>query len=674
MTLRPKMEGTGVSAGEDARAEPGPRGLDVPVQMERSRGSVLLRSFSMLVVACAVLLATASATTHAATATTVVTLSFDDAWDNQTTAASMLAAHGLTGTFYINSGFIGQSGHLTWDQVDAINAAGNEIGGHSVDHPDLTTLSSTDAQAEICNDRAAIQAHGFIDNDFAYPFGGYDQDTGSGATDVKPLVPACGYASGRAAFGLHSITATNDTAPYATSIPPPNVYTIWPACCINWASNGNSTPTAAELENYVQHAEAGGGGWVNFFFHRLCDNCGEDTPAPSMSPSEFDAFLGWLQANANNVTVQTVAQVLTDDSTPPSSSIACGGSSCSSGWSTGPVSVSLSATDGGSGVAMIHYTTDGSDPTVASPTYSDPITVSSTTTVKYRAWDKTGNVESTKSQTIQIDTTPPSSSIGCNGSSCSSGWYNAAVTVSLSATDGQSGAASIHYTTDGTDPTLNSLTYLGPFTVSSTTTVKYRAWDNVGNAEPTKSQTIQIDTTPPAPSIACNGSTCSGWYRAVTVSLSATDGQSGVASIHYTTDGSTPTLSSPTYTGQFSVSATTTVKYKAWDNAGNASATASQTVSIDTIAPTVAITSPANGATVGGNITVSASAGDSGGSGVATVSFYLDGRLLSTQRGPKYSFQWNTKSAGKGQHTLTAVATDNAGNTTTSAAVTVTVK
>ena len=49
---------------------------------------------------------------------------------------------------------------------------------------------------------------------------------------------------------------------------------------------------------------------------------------------------------------------------------------------------------------MIRYTTDGSDPTVGSPTYSAPFTVSATRTVKYRAWDNAGNVEATKSQSI----------------------------------------------------------------------------------------------------------------------------------------------------------------------------------------------------------------------------------------------------------------------------------
>ena len=103
-------------------------------------------------------------------------------------------------------------------------------------------------------------------------------------------------------------------------------------------------------------------------------------------------------------------------------------------------------------MAAIHYTTDGSDPTLASPTYSAPFTVSATTTVKYRAWDNAGNVEATNSQLIPItapDTTPPSSSIACNGSACSEHAYSRACERDPVG-DGRLrriGVASIRYTT-----------------------------------------------------------------------------------------------------------------------------------------------------------------------------------------------------------------------------------
>jgi hypothetical protein len=67
----------------------------------------------------------------------------------------------------------------------------------------------------------------------------------------------------------------------------------------------------------------------------------------------------------------------------------------------------------------------------------------------------------------------------------------------------------------------------------------------------------------------------------VVVTLAATDaGGSGVASTHYTTNGSKPTLSSPLYTGAFSLSATATVKFRSWDGAANVEVTHRRLITI----------------------------------------------------------------------------------------------
>jgi hypothetical protein len=92
----------------------------------------------------------------------------------------------------------------------------------------------------------------------------------------------------------------------------------------------------------------------------------------------------------------------------------------------------------------------------------------------------------------------------------------------------------------------------------------------------------------------------------------------------------------------------------------------------DTTAPNVSITAPANGATVSGNVAVSASASDN--VGVTGVQFRLDGANLGPQdTSAPYAVTWNTTLTGNGSHTLTAVARDAAGNTRTSAPITVTV-
>ena len=47
---------------------------------------------------------------------------------------------------------------------------------------------------------------------------------------------------------------------------------------------------------------------------------------------------------------------------------------------------------------------------------------------------------------------------------------------------------------------------------------------------------------------------------------------------HYTTNGTTPTLSSPTYTGAFTVRGRVTVRFRSWDAAGNVESVHSQTI------------------------------------------------------------------------------------------------
>jgi len=91
----------------------------------------------------------------------------------------------------------------------------------------------------------------------------------------------------------------------------------------------------------------------------------------------------------------------------------------------------------------------------------------------------------------------------------------------------------------------------------------------------------------------------------------------------------------------------------------------------DTTAPTVSITSPANGATVVGTISINATASDN--VGVTKVEFYVDGALKSTDTTSPYSYSWDSSSVANGSHSLTAKAYDAALNVGTSSAINVTV-
>jgi Polysaccharide deacetylase len=61
-----------------------------------------------------------------------VSLEFDDATPDQLQAQGILAAHGMHGVFFVNSGRIGLNGYMTLAQLQGLAADGNEIGGHTV--------------------------------------------------------------------------------------------------------------------------------------------------------------------------------------------------------------------------------------------------------------------------------------------------------------------------------------------------------------------------------------------------------------------------------------------------------------------------------------------------------------------------------------------------------------
>ena len=85
----------------------------------------------------------------------------------------------------------------------------------------------------------------------------------------------------------------------------------------------------------------------------------------------------------------------------------------------------------------------------------------------------------------------------------------------------------------------------------------------------------------------------------------------------------------------------------------------------DTTAPTVALTSPAAGATVSGSsVALAATAADN--VGVARVEFKVDGTLITSDPTSPYAATWNASSATAGSHTILATAYDAAGNSASS--------
>lgn len=247
------------------------------------------------VIAGATLLFAGPVTRVSASTQTVVTIQFDDGNADAYLALAMLNAHGMHATYYVNTGFIGDSTHMTWSQLHDLFAAGNDIGGHTLTHTDIKKLKTAEARQQVCQDRDNLISNGFQPTGFAYPFGSFDAGS-------EQVVAACGYNSGRGVSGV------NDTKVYAETIPPADPYAT------RTPPNPKQGTTLATIESYVTAAEQHGGGWVQLVFHHICNSC----DAYSITAANFQALLDWLQPRAANGTVvETTNQVIGGTVKPP---------------------------------------------------------------------------------------------------------------------------------------------------------------------------------------------------------------------------------------------------------------------------------------------------------------------------------------------------------------------
>ena len=202
-------------------------------------------------------------------------------------------------------------------------------------------------------------------------------------------------------------------------------------------------------------------------------------------------------------------------------------------------------------------------------------------TVRLEVRDAAGLTDN-ETRAVAVDGTAPTTIATLSGTSGSAGWYRSAVDVTLSATDPLSGVASTQYRLDGGSwvayAAIVSEAADGPHTI------EFASTDRAGNAESLTSVTFKIDATLPFTTHALDGSLGNGSFYTsdVSVTLSASDTTSGLASTRYRVDGGAWL----TYTAPFLVSGNGShlVEYGSTDAAGNVEATRSASIQIGPVA------------------------------------------------------------------------------------------
>ncbi|MGA7194451.1 MAG: Ig-like domain-containing protein [Anaerolineales bacterium] len=240
----------------------------------------------------------------------------------------------------------------------------------------------------------------------------------------------------------------------------------------------------------------------------------------------------------------------------------------------------------------------------------------------------------------------------------SNGWCVSGAQLQLSASDPQGYTVSIIGDVgDGVEFSCgSSCTEALP---NGSATASYTATSDTSNLSASGSTAWKYDSIPPSLSSSITSGTAgaNGWFTsAVTVTASASDSISGIASVEYSLSGGAwQSGSSVLVSGD----GTHTVQFRATNNAGLTTTGSATIVKIDTSAPTLALS--ASG-TLGmnnwytSNVTITANSSDSI-SGIASVQYSLD-------RGAWQAGNVATISSN-GNHTIEFLATDNAGNTAT---------
>ena len=451
--------------------------------------------------------------------------------------------YGIKGTVYVVPAWLGSPGYLTLEELTIMHDAGWTIASHTWDHPVLPSLTNQEIIDELQPTIDWLIQNGFADGAYhlAYPYGQYNNN-------VVQVVSSLGIKTARI-VDWGTITSDGHTYPYGE----PLNYLELPIILMR--SDTTTNDWQSELDHSISQS-----GTAIFLFHDIVT--GNTNFLEDVTVTTFRTAIEYIaQTGVRTLTISQWYDEI-NNAGPLAFANPKGGT-----YNTDKT-VTLSMNEDGT----IYYTTDGSTPTTSSTKYTDPITITTTTVLKFLAVDLANISSPIYTETYTIDKVAPTASADIK-----TGSYNTDKTVPLSMTED----GTIYYTTNGSVPTNTSTKYTNPITITTTTVLKFLAVDLAGNPSPTTyTETYTIDKVAPTASADIK----TGSYNTdKTVTLSMTED----GSIYYTTNGSTPTTSSTKYTNPITITTTTVLKFLAVDLVGNPSPTTyTETYTIDKTLPT----------------------------------------------------------------------------------------
>ena len=334
------------------------------------------------------------------------------------------------------------------------------------------------------------------------------------------------------------------------------------------------------------------------------------------------------------------------------------------------------------GVVKVEFFVDGaliaSDQTYPySLSWSSKSVSNGAHTLRSKANDAAGNA--TTSATINItvnnESVPPTTSIT---SPTNGALLQGNVTVIASASDN----VAIERVEFYIDSTLVGVDSTSPYSVVWNSTITpdgshsltSKAWDTSENVTTSAVVPIIIDNNVPTTSITfpANGAFVRG---SITITANAAD-IVGVTKVEFYADAvrlGTDTSSPYSFVWNTATIAdgNHTLTSRAYDAIGHVTTSSSVNIKVDNTVPSTAITSPTSGAVVTFGVTIAANASDN--LGVTKVEFYVDSTLIGNDTTSPYSIVWNSTIIQNGAHQLKSKAYDQAGNSTFSSVINVTV-